>query len=42
MADGTILGSPDGRNKVGILVKGRLWQGGKLGTSSSQEKASAP
>jgi hypothetical protein len=43
MADGTILGSPDGRKKVGILVRGRLWQAeGKVPTPPSQEQPPAP
>jgi hypothetical protein len=43
MADGTILGSPDGRKKVGILVRGQLWEsGGKPATHPSQETPAAP
>jgi WD40 repeat protein len=43
MADGTILGSPDGREKVGILVRGRLWEAGNTPSAPpSQEKPPAP
>ena len=43
MADGTILGSPDGQKKVGILVRGRLWENvEKPRSDSPQETPHAP
>ena len=30
MADGTVHGSTEGRNKVGIMVRGRLWENGRM------------
>ena len=43
MADGTILGSPGGQKKVGILVGGHLWEKGeKTAPTLSQEKPPSP
>jgi hypothetical protein len=43
MADGTILGSPDGRRKVRILVRGQLWENGeKPALTPLEEKPVAP
>jgi len=43
MADGTILGFPDGRSKVGILVRGQLWENGeKPPLTLPEEKPVAP
>ncbi len=43
MADGAILGSADGRKKVGILVKGSLWESGGLPEAPpSHVKPAAP
>jgi hypothetical protein len=43
MADGTILGSNDGKKRVGILVRGHLWENGKPpGAPPSTEITPAP
>jgi WD40 repeat protein len=43
MADGTILGSDDGRKRVGILVRGHLWESGKSPTAPpSPQRSPAP
>jgi WD40 repeat protein len=43
MADGTILGSPDGRKKVGIFVRGNLWEAVEQRPAPpSHEKLPAP
>ncbi len=43
MADGTILGSPVGQRKVGILVRGQLWENGeKSALTPLEQKPAAP
>ena len=43
MTDGTILGSDDGRRRVGILVRGHLWEAEKPpGAPPSPEDSPAP
>lgn len=42
MADGAILGSSEGRQKVGIIVNGRLWDDGGPAAPPSHGQAPAP
>ena len=42
MADGAVLGSGEGRQKVGIVVRGRLWGDAPSPTPPSQREVPAP